>query len=291
MKPYLTNFIFPRPNKDYRLYNKYKNNIIHIPTQRKVQNKEEFEKIPCFFQKNPNSNNILIIFHCNGVDMFNLSSIIKQLSEKYNINILIPEYPGYSIYYAPCSSEICLENTLIIYDFLLKNIKNITEKNIYVLGRSLGTGPAVYLSSKRSPAGTFLISPYTTFGAVGKHKEENFKILSNHFRSIDYVDKIKTPILIIHGKVDPLIDYHESIQLYEKCQKDIKKAFELIDDMAHNYGYKVLFNDIIPNIINFVDKNCPLNNSQDNNIIIDFDQELYELPEELKKTLSLWEFW
>ena len=78
----------------------------------------------------------------------------------------MPEYLAYSIYNSPLSSEKCLENSLIIYDFILNNIKNIEEKNIYIAGRSLGTGPAIYLSSKRNPAGTSLISPYTTFAAV-----------------------------------------------------------------------------------------------------------------------------
>ena len=286
MDPYIESFLFPSPIIDYKIINKYKKNIIHIPTQRKIQNKEETEKIPCFFKKNIKSNNILIIFHCNGADMFNLSFFSKELSQKYNINILIPEYPGYSIYDSPHSSEKCLENSLIIYDFILKNIKNITEKNIYILGRSLGTCPAVYLSSKRNPAGTFLISPFTTFAYVGKHDEEDFKILSNHFRSIDYIDKIRSPILIIHGKDDPLINYNQAVQLYEKCGKDIKKEIILIDDMTHNFLYEDLLKDIIPCIINFVEKYCPLNNSENKNITIDFDKDFYILPEELQKELS-----
>ena len=286
MDPYIEALLFPCPPADYKIINKYKNNIIHIPTQRKIQNKEEIEKIPCFFKKNNKSQNILIIFHCNGADMFNLSFYSEELSKKYNINILIPEYPGYSIYDSPHSSEKCLDNSLIIYDFILNNIKNITEKNIYILGRSLGTSPAVYLSSKRNPAGTFLISPFTTFGTVGNHDEEDYKQLSIHFRSIDYIDKINNPILIIHGKIDPLINYNQAVQLYEKCGKDIKKEIILIDDMTHNFLYEDLVKDIIPYIVKFVDKYCPLNNSENKNIIIDFDKDFYILPEELQKELS-----
>ena len=80
--------------------------------------------------------------------------LISDVPEKYNINILLPEYPGYSIYNKHKSSKICLENSLIIYDFVLNNNKNITKNNIYILGRSLGTGPAIYLASKRNPAAT-----------------------------------------------------------------------------------------------------------------------------------------
>ena len=180
--------IFPAPNFDWENLDKYKQYLIHIPTKRKIKDKEsqETEKIPCLFKKCAESPNILIIFHCNGGDIFGLFRVFHDLLGK-EINILVPEYPGYSIYKSPLSSEKCLENSLIVYDFILNNIKNITEKNIYILGRSLGTGPAVYLSSKRNPAGTFLISPYTTFAAVAEdhHKEEESKALSNHFRSID----------------------------------------------------------------------------------------------------------
>ena len=220
--------------------------------------------------------------------MFNIFEIINQLFGNYNINILIPEYPGYSIYNSPLSSEKCLENSLIIYDFILNNIENITEKNIYILGRSLGTGPAIYLASKRNPAGTFLISPYTTFGAVGGsyHSEKIIEALSKHFRSIDYIDKIKTPLLIIHGVPDNLINCEEAKILYGKCSNDIIKELKLIDDMGHNYSTKFLSKIIVPYIIDFANKHCNLKdfkneNNEENKVIIDFDKNIYELPKEL----------
>ena len=278
----INKIIFPFP-----IFNKsnlvtFRKNVIHIPT------KNEKEKIPCLFQKKEKSDKILIIFHCNGADMFNIFEIINQLFGNYNINILIPEYPGYSIYNSPLSSEKCLENSLIIYDFILNNIENITEKNIYILGRSLGTGPAIYLSSKRNPAGTFLISPYTTFGAVGGsyHSEKIIEALSKHFRSIDYIDKIKTPLLIIHGVPDNLINCEEAKILYGKCSNDIIKELKLINNMGHNYSTKFLSKVIVPYIIDFANKHCNLKdfkneNNEENKVIIDFDKNIYELPKEL----------
>ena len=286
MSELINKMIFPFPFFDTVNIKIYKEYLIHIPT------KNEIEKIPCLFIKNEQSDKILIIFHCNGADMFNIFDFISDLSGKYNINVLIPEYPGYSIYDSPLSSDKCLENSLIIYDFILNNINNITEKNIYVLGRSLGTGPAVYVASKRNPAGTFLISPYTTFGAVGRnHSEEIFNGLSKNFRSIDYVDKIKTPLFIIHGTSDKLIKYEEAQKLYEKCRNDIIKEIKLVNDMGHNYSYKFLCGTIIPYIIEFANKHCNLKNFEnekikENKVIIDFDKKFYELPKKLETLLE-----
>ena len=284
----VNNFIFPAPPFNTNL-SFYKDILIYIPTQRKIKNKENeeiTEKIPCLFIKNLNSPNILIIFHCNGADMFNIYSIASSLIKKYNINILLAEYPGYSLYNnCPCSSQICLENSLIIYDFILSTNPKLTEKNIYVLGRSLGTGPATYLSSKRKPAATFLISPYTTFADVGNHDQEFYEKLSKHFRSIDYIDKVTTPLLIIHGKNDKLIDCNKAIKLYEKTQKDMIKDLKLFEKMGHNFDLDCLEKKIIPAIIEFAEKNCPTYKLE--NIIINFDKNFYDLSENSKNDDSL----
>lgn len=234
-------FIFPAPKFNESILETHKDYLIEIPTGRK-NNKQIEEKIPCLFKKYPNSNNLLILFHCNGIDIFSLKNTYDYFAH-FKMNLLIPEYPGYSLYKTSSpSSKKCLENSLIIYDFCLKNIKNISEKKIFIFGRSLGTGPAIYLASQRNPAGIFLLSPYTTFAAVGKsfHKEEFYNKLTQHLRAIDYVDKVKCPICFCHGKKDKLIDYKEAIELFEKCEENNKREIFLIDEMGHNDVYDYL---------------------------------------------------
>ena len=185
-------FIFHPPNIIENILSLHKKEIINIPTGRKTQEDKE-EKIPCFFKKCENSNSLLICFHCNGVDMLMSIGYLLEIADKFKMNLLIPEYPGYSIYKSQLSSNKCLEDSLILYDFCLNKMKNLSEKNIYIFGRSLGTGPAIYLSSKRHPGGTFLLSPYTTFAEVGRkfHEEEFYNRLTHHFRSIDYIENIE----------------------------------------------------------------------------------------------------
>ena len=77
------------------------------------------------------------------MDMFQVSYYISKYIKNPDINILIPELPGYSLYKSEKSEKKCLEDSLIIYKFIHKNLKNVTEKNIYILGRSLGTGIAL----------------------------------------------------------------------------------------------------------------------------------------------------
>ena len=288
MDRYIECLLFPRPYFEIKTLKKYKGGIIQIPTGRKNERTKDLEKIPCYFEKNQDSDKILIIFHGNGSDFLNLPYYTPEISKKNNINILVPEYPGYSIYISPHSEEKCLENSLIVYDYILNNIKGITEKNIYVLGRSLGSSIAVYLASKRNPGGVFLMSAFTSFDSVGDHDEETRKDLSKYFRSIDYIDKIKSPLLFVHGKIDPLVNKEESMKLYEKCNENIKKKeIILIENMAHNFLYEQLRNDIIPPIANFAEKYCSLKDN--NKCLINFDKDIYISDEEINNIIKYFE--
>lgn len=269
-------FIFPARKFKQSKINNYKDYLIQIPTGRKNNDNVEI-KIPCLFLKNQKSKNLLISFHCNGIDMFSSFDTVKEVAEQLKMNCLVSEYPGYSIYNSPKSSTQCLQDSLLIYDFVLQHMKNITEKNIYIFGRSLGTGPAVYLSSKRNPAGTFLLSPYTTFGAVAKphHKEDFYNKLTKHLRSIDFIENVKCPLCIFHGNSDKLIDYHEAIELHEKCSKNEKREIHLIDKMGHNDVFN-FYNIMLELAKKFIDKFCPFDNEVNQvDSLVDFDKNLY----------------
>lgn len=267
-------FIFPVKPFDEEEAIKYKDRIIQIPTGRKTKDNKE-ETIPCLFKKTPNSKKLLIFFHCNGGDMFNAYNTVTTILRKFNFNFLFPEYPGYTIYNVPKSSQKCLDNALIIYDFCLKNMKNLTEKNIYIFGRSLGTGPAIYLSSQKNPAGTFLLSPYTSFAEVAKdyHEKDFYNELTKHLRSIDYIDKIKCPVCFFHGNIDQLINCKESEILFNKCEKTDKKELHFIDHMDHNnvFSYR---NEMKELAKKFIEKYCPFEQNIEN-ISLDLAQSFY----------------
>ena len=84
------------------------------------------------------------------------------------INILLVEYPGYSVYKSDKSAETILEDSLCVFDYLTQTLK-INPGNIIVFGRSIGTGPATYLSSLRKPASLILMSPFTSLRAVAEN--------------------------------------------------------------------------------------------------------------------------
>ena len=84
------------------------------------------------------------------------------------MNVLIVEYPGYSIYKAEKNADTILTDSITVFDFLTENL-GVDPENIIVFVRSIGSAPATYLSSERKPGALILMSPFTSVRAVAEN--------------------------------------------------------------------------------------------------------------------------
>mmetsp|Transcript_19514 Transcript_19514/g.43161 ORF Transcript_19514/g.43161 Transcript_19514/m.43161 type:complete len:86 (+) Transcript_19514:401-658(+) len=83
---------------------------------------------------------------------------------------------------------------------------NVDEKHIFVIGRSIGTGIAVNLCTKRKPGAVILISPFTCIADIAKNIVGALSILvKDSFNSLERCHMITCPCLIMHGIFDELI--------------------------------------------------------------------------------------
>ena len=272
----LNGFIFPHPKCEYDFIQQFKDELIFIP-----RNDKENTYIPCLFIPDKTkklSKNFMVIFHGNAEDIFLSRSLGNSLQQKIGMNVLIVEYPGYSIYPGISDADIILQNTIIIYDFI-KNHFHLEDKNIFIFGRSIGTSPAIYLSSIRKPNALFVVSSFTSIRSVADNLVGPLKyLLKERLSSIEYIKNVTCPILFIHGQSDPLIPFKETLLLKEKC--DCPYEILLPENMTHNDFD--LDDDIIEPINQFIKQNCVIdfekNEFKNNKIDID---KLYEIPQQI----------
>ncbi len=92
------------------------------------------------------------------------------------MNVIAIEYPGYSIYFGDKSSQTIERDSLIVFDYFV-HILGVSPSDIVVCGRSIGSGPATYLSAKRSPGATVLISPFTSIKQTARSLVGLFNVL------------------------------------------------------------------------------------------------------------------
>mmetsp|Transcript_7036 Transcript_7036/g.6281 ORF Transcript_7036/g.6281 Transcript_7036/m.6281 type:complete len:108 (-) Transcript_7036:516-839(-) len=91
-----------------------------------------------------------------------------NINKNLLINVLAIEYPGYGIYKgSPSERKICMDAETV-YDCLKNNV-GIDEKDIFLFGRSIGTGPAIWLASIKNPGLLVLMSAFSSIKHVAKH--------------------------------------------------------------------------------------------------------------------------
>lgn len=116
---------------------------------------------------------LIIYFHAAGEDMKTSHGLLNYLRNSYQCNVLGMEYPGYSIYKGSTSSEQVNKNAKTLYEFCLKKL-GFQERNIIIIGRSIGTGVALELLKKKTdiktpnPRCLVLISPFASVKSLVK---------------------------------------------------------------------------------------------------------------------------
>ena len=290
LQQFITNkFVFYRPKfkkEDYTLLTtKFKKKMIFIP--KKINNESADNFIPCLFYRKQNSPNFLIFFHGNSEHIFQIENFGLDFRSILEMNVILVEYPGYSIYIdnEPTPKKI-FEDSKIIYDWI-KNTFKVSDNQIFVCGRSLGTSPAIYLASQRNPKSLFLISAFTSIKNVGEDVHLSIfveKIFINWL--IKYV---RCSILLIHGEKDNLISYKHSERLKEEVEKYNKNIdIKLVKrpNMSHNdFNLK---DDILNQIKDFLNTKGLISSDIDVNNSIEETQinYLFKIPMSINKIIE-----
>ena len=179
------------------------------------------------------------------------------------------EYPGYGVYIGKPSQEQILIDAEILFDYLQYYI-GIPTENIIVFGRSLGSGPATFLASRRNPGALLLMSPFTSLKDVarGVAGKLGSLLIPDQFRNIDEISSVLCPTFFVHGKGDSLVSYKHTVSLSEKVAGNC--MVHLPETMTHNRYF--MDRHIIFPIQNFLTE-CQYE--------INIGEEVYELPKKL----------
>ena len=279
----LNSIIFPSPEFSHDI-NDHSDELIFIPKIKDLELQKEYDEvigyIPCLLlqynKKNLLSKNFLIYYHGNAEDIFFAREIAERIKQNLSINVIIVEYPGYSIYKAEKNGDVVLEDSLFVFDYLTYKL-NVEPNHIYVFGRSIGTGPSCYLASKREFAALILMSPFTSIKEVAKNLVGFFSFLvSDRFKNKEYLKNAVCPILFIHGQKDTLIPYQHTIELKSVCTCPLEVV--LPDDMDHNrFDYEL---DLLFPLKEFLKRNTHFN--QQDTCSITIPGFLYQIPGNLK---------
>jgi fermentation-respiration switch protein FrsA (DUF1100 family) len=131
-------------------------------------------------------------------------------------SLLAVNYRGYGGNAGDPSERTLFADALSVYDWAA-NRADVAPAHIAAIGRSLGSGVAVYLAAERKLARIVLVTPYDSLRAVAQHHYPYLPVsllLRHPFDSIGYASRISTPMLVIAAQKDSIVPSARSRALF-----------------------------------------------------------------------------
>jgi uncharacterized protein len=154
---------------------------------------------------------LLIYFGGNAEEVSWLASTVGQYA---GWSLLLLNYRGYGRSGGKPGETELFADALQIYDYAAKRAD---VSRLAVMGRSLGSGVAVYLAAQRPVAGVILVSPYDSIESVARGVYPYLPIglmLKHRFDSLSRAPDIKAPLLCLVASEDRVIPRPHSERLY-----------------------------------------------------------------------------
>jgi len=191
-----------------------------------------------FFNARPDSPNILF-YHGNGETAADYD-YVAPLYREHGLNLFVAEYRGYGMSGGNPTCSGILRDTDPVFEGFRAFIRSMDlTGDLYVMGRSLGSAPAIETACRYQAEFKGLIVE-SGFAAVRKQLARIG--LSHLFEDVAdpvgfgndlKIAEVRIPTLIIHGEADSIIPVEEGKALYSLSGAREKRAL-FIPNAGHN---------------------------------------------------------
>jgi len=238
MSSFVDKLVFPAPSPTYTK-DTFKKHLCWIPWNEAVSpdrvDDERFaEGIPCMWLPAPRAAGVILFCHGNAEDLGMCFPFVKHMRDQFKMNVLAVEYPGYGLLHGISVCEAALkEAALTAFRFLLDDLK-VAYEQIILFGRSVGSGPTVYLASRFPVGGLILVAAFASVREAAKSLVGSLiaHVLGERFPNIALIGNVSCPTLFIHGEKDSLVPPSHSVALFKHCRA--RKLLITPPGMEHN---------------------------------------------------------
>ena len=234
-------YLFQRNLLYHPSENNYSGDKITVSVEKiKIKTKDNIDLIAWYHKKNLNEYKTILFLHGNAGSLENRIHKINHFKD-ININFLIVAWRGFSGNKGKPTEDGLYEDARSSVRWL--KTKGVDEKNLIIYGESLGTGIATEIAQNKNFAGVILESPFTSMIDAGKDKYPFLPVrflLKDKYESDKKIKNIKSPILVMHGKIDNIVPFYMGKKIYELASNPKYSYFSEYDDHMMEYNEKLL---------------------------------------------------
>ena len=182
----------------------------------------------------------LLYSHGNAEDLAQSDVLYEDLNGR-GLGVIAYDYPGYGLATGTPDEQSCQRAIQACWDHLISS--GIPASSIIIVGRSVGSGPSVWLASHETPAGLALISPFrSAFTAAIPTPFSPFP--GDKFPNMSRIRSMRHPLLVIHGEEDNVIRVSHGKELFA-ASPATDKTLKLIPNAGHNDLFNIAGEEIV----------------------------------------------
>lgn len=171
----------------------------------------------------------VIYFGGNAEDVYyNADDFRRHLPSK---TVYLVNYRGYGGSSGSPSEEALFADALQLFDRIAQR-----HARVSVIGRSLGSGVATYLASRRPVVRSVLVTPHDSALAIARRMYPWYPVgwmLKDRYDSVAHADAVTAPVLLVLAENDTLIPNEHSYRLAAAFDDPAVETV-VIDGAGHN---------------------------------------------------------
>jgi hypothetical protein len=184
-------------------------------------------RISAFYLPNASAKFTLLVSHGNAEDLGDVRYWLEDL-RRAGFAVFAYDYEGYGSSEGKPSERRLYQDEEAAYDYLVIKLQ-VPPERVIILGKSVGSGPAVHIAAIRPVAALILQSPFVSA----------FRVLTrvpllpwDKFRNYKKIAHVHCPVLIIHGTTDSIIGIWHGQKLYDLANEP--KSDFWVEGADHN---------------------------------------------------------
>jgi pimeloyl-ACP methyl ester carboxylesterase len=154
----------------------------------------------------------VILYYKGNADSFSSEHARFEAFATAGYGFLAFDYRGFPDSPGTITQQHILDDALAAYDWLKPK-----GFPIAIWGRSLGSGPATYVASRRDPEALLLETPFLSAVQVAFDRYPYMPVhwlMLDQFPVSQWIRSVKAPVYIAHGTADRTINVHNARDLY-----------------------------------------------------------------------------
>jgi fermentation-respiration switch protein FrsA (DUF1100 family) len=166
-------------------------------------------KVSATYLANSAATFTVLFSHGNAEDVGYDVPLLEQIRDA-GFAVFAYDYQGYGTSEGKPTEQHAYDDEDGAYNYLVQTM-HVQPNRIIAFGRSVGTGPATDLASRRHVAGLILQSPFlSAFRVMTRVSVLPF----DRFNNLRRIKKVHCPVLIIHGTQDTVINVAHGKELF-----------------------------------------------------------------------------